>query len=87
MREEARWVVPEEGLEPTQPCGYRILSPARLPIPPLRQGSIKQVSTPTGTRSSNARDGLRRSAKVSVSHSRPGTAGVYGRGAREVALA
>ncbi len=30
-------MVPEEGLEPTQPCGYQILSLARLPIPPLRQ--------------------------------------------------
>ena len=28
--------VPEVGLEPTQPCGHRILNPARLPIPPLR---------------------------------------------------
>ncbi len=23
------------GFEPPQPCGYRILSPARLPVPPL----------------------------------------------------
>ena len=29
-------LVPEVGLEPTQPCGHRILNPARLPIPPLR---------------------------------------------------
>lgn len=28
--------VPEEGLEPSHPCGHWILSPARLPIPPLR---------------------------------------------------
>jgi hypothetical protein len=28
--------VPEVGLEPTQPCGHRILNPTRLPIPPLR---------------------------------------------------
>ncbi len=27
-------VVPRVGLEPTHPCGYRILNPARLPIPP-----------------------------------------------------
>ena len=26
--------VPGEGLEPSLPCGNRILSPARLPIPP-----------------------------------------------------
>ncbi len=30
--------VPERGLEPPRPCGHRILSPARLPIPPLRHG-------------------------------------------------
>src|SRR5439155_7234085 len=29
-------VVPKVGIEPTRPCGHRILSPARLPIPPLR---------------------------------------------------
>ena len=28
--------VPTEGVEPTRPCGHRILSPARLPIPPRR---------------------------------------------------
>ena len=27
--------MPEEGLEPSRPCGQRILSPLRLPIPPL----------------------------------------------------
>ncbi len=31
--------VAEVGLEPTHPCGYRILNPARLPIPPLGQRS------------------------------------------------
>ena len=29
-------LVPEVGLEPTRPEGHRILSPTRLPIPPLR---------------------------------------------------
>ncbi len=28
--------VPETGLEPVRPNGHRILSPACLPIPPLR---------------------------------------------------
>src|ERR1700683_3500494 len=28
-------LVLEEGIEPTRPCGHRILSPARLPVPPL----------------------------------------------------
>ncbi len=31
-----RGVVPEEGVEPSRPCGHGILSPARLPVPPLR---------------------------------------------------
>jgi hypothetical protein len=31
-------VVPEAGLEPAQGCPRGILSPLRLPIPPLRQG-------------------------------------------------
>ncbi len=30
-------VVPEEGLEPSRPRGHGILSPARLPVPPLRR--------------------------------------------------
>src|SRR5687767_7610797 len=29
-------VVPEEGLELSCPCGRRILSPLRLPVPPFR---------------------------------------------------
>ena len=34
------------GLEPTQPCGYRLLRPARLPVPPLsRAGEPVQRST------------------------------------------
>ena len=38
--------VPEVGLEPTLPGGNRILSPARLPIPPLRQaGENRDYST------------------------------------------
>lgn len=28
--------MPAEGVEPTRPCGQRILSPSRLPIPPRR---------------------------------------------------
>ena len=33
--------MPKVGLEPTRPRGHRILSPARLPISPLRLGPIK----------------------------------------------
>src|SRR5262245_17787321 len=29
-------VVPKVGVEPTHPCGRGILSPLRLPVPPLR---------------------------------------------------
>ena len=31
--------MPEVGVEPTRPEGHGILSPARLPVPPLRRGS------------------------------------------------
>ena len=31
-------VMPEVGVEPTRPEGHGILSPARLPVPPLRRG-------------------------------------------------
>ena len=36
--------VPEAGIEPAQHCCYWILSPARLPIPPLRQALIRLIS-------------------------------------------
>ncbi len=47
-------LVPEEGLEPTRPCGHRILSPARLPVPPLRRGGGFQRSTSSRLRSRRA---------------------------------
>ena len=34
-------MVPEEGVEPTHSCLYGILSPARLPVPPLRLESFR----------------------------------------------
>jgi hypothetical protein len=37
-------VVPENGVEPSRPCGHRILSPARLPVPPL--GHSKRIASP-----------------------------------------
>ncbi len=39
-------MVPEEGVEPTRPCGHRILSPARLPVPPLRRRASMIGSAP-----------------------------------------
>ncbi len=32
-----RRMVPGKGIEPSRPCGHRILSPARLPVPPTRR--------------------------------------------------
>ena len=32
--------MPKVGIEPTRPFGHRILSPARLPVPPLRLSPI-----------------------------------------------
>lgn len=37
--------VPQAGLEPAQPKGHRILSPACLPIPPPGQISIEERKT------------------------------------------
>src|SRR5713101_6497702 len=36
-------MVPGIGVEPTRPCGHRILSPARLPVPPARR-SVKDTT-------------------------------------------
>src|SRR5438128_4986657 len=54
--------MPKVGIEPTRPFGHRILSPARLPVPPLRlgQGSYRRcvrVSSPeAGLAGREARD-------------------------------
>src|SRR5580704_12830105 len=45
--------LPTEGVEPTRPCGHRILSPARLPIPPRRLSCRDESLTDFGR---NARD-------------------------------
>ena len=39
-RKELERLVPEVGIEPTLPEGNGILSPARLPVSPLRPGEI-----------------------------------------------
>jgi hypothetical protein len=36
-------LLPRVGLEPTRSCPHRILSPARLPVPPPRQTITAQV--------------------------------------------
>lgn len=50
-------IIPAAGVEPARPCGHRILSPARLPIPPRRRNNIlnynfktliMQMEAPTG---------------------------------------
>jgi hypothetical protein len=38
-------LVPTEGVEPTHPYGYQILSLARLPIPPRRQPTNQALTT------------------------------------------
>jgi hypothetical protein len=38
-------MVPTEGVEPTHPYGYQILSLARLPIPPRRLPAAKYKSS------------------------------------------
>src|SRR5438067_13160443 len=42
--------MPKVGVEPTLPEGTRILSPARLPVPPLRRGSIVDSTIRTEAR-------------------------------------
>jgi hypothetical protein len=37
--------VPAKGIEPSHPCGYWILSPARLPVPPRRRRK-REVTKP-----------------------------------------
>jgi hypothetical protein len=37
-------LVPEEGLEPSQCCHRRILSPLRLPIPPFRRARAPKLA-------------------------------------------
>ena len=43
-----RRLVPEEGVEPSRPEGHGILSPARLPVSPLRPGGITVVYASLG---------------------------------------
>ena|SRR5437016_4424300 len=35
------------GVEPPRPCGHRILSPARLPVPPLPHGCVHTLASLT----------------------------------------
>ncbi len=37
------YLVGGEGLEPSNPCGHGILSPARLPVPPPARGSVTGI--------------------------------------------
>ena len=49
-------LVPEVGIEPTRPFGHGILSPARLPVSPLRRrGGIVSIARDRGVRRSAAR--------------------------------
>jgi hypothetical protein len=44
-----------EGIEPTRPCGHRILSPARLPVPPHRLMSKGEVLSGSNGNASSRR--------------------------------
>ena len=49
--------MPEKGLEPPLSCPNRILSPARLPVPPLRRGERFTTNAgPTSTALSKWRE-------------------------------
>ena len=39
------WMVISVGLEPTRPCGHRILNPARMPISPGDRGASGGIRT------------------------------------------
>ena len=39
------YLVGAVGLEPTRPCGLRILSPVRLPIPPRPRGLGREYNS------------------------------------------
>ena len=58
IRRGYRRMVLEEGIEPTRPCGHRILSPARLPVPPLELQRLWQVNMPLRLRSSRVHAGV-----------------------------
>src|SRR5205823_2390498 len=40
-----RNLVRKGGVEPPRPCGHRILSPARLPIPPLPHERVQTLAS------------------------------------------
>ena len=54
------WLVPEEGFEPTRPCGPRSLSPLRLPVPPLRLATKRNAPRWPRERREGADDGTGR---------------------------
>jgi hypothetical protein len=52
--------MPKAGIEPARPFGHRILSPARLPVPPLRLGAEAYVNPqrPGGSELLDSRSGF-----------------------------
>ena len=69
--------VPAEGIEPTHPCEYWILSPARLPVPPRRLATagasqlyfiLNYLSRPSNSKANHLRKGawLQRSFTLST---------------------
>ena len=39
-------MVPEAGFEPARPCDRGILSPLRIPVPPLRRRAAEHTTPP-----------------------------------------
>src|SRR6186713_390149 len=60
-------MVPEGGIEPPRPCGHRILSPARLPVSPLRRQVLPAVQERPGANVQYTEAG---SARLAVSPNR-----------------
>ena len=59
-------MVPGAGIEPARPCGRRILSPLRLPVPPPGQGHVsvgrgahRKIELPELVRAGVERDAAR----------------------------
>ena len=70
-------MVPEEGVEPTHSCLYGILSPARLPVPPLRPELFRISKEPV---LSNPELPEQHVMTIGVAQRRPGDAHLRARG-------
>jgi hypothetical protein len=76
--------VPKVGIEPTLPVGNRILSPARLPVPPLRHGLAwyEAAARPAGCAHGRGRRESRSSRRLGKTARLPSHAAARRRGRR-----